>query len=142
MDKNKYRSEHPDCELIQHFPTIGREKVVPGFMEFPIFGGQCVIPSHDFHHVIGGDPAGRTDDERNVLRVNRSVHEFLTKHSCASRILSCWELKRKGCLDWEFLTRISRKCYPSIFETDKYLDAVRQFPWIEPYRRELIRRAA
>lgn len=142
MNKAEYRHQFPDCELVKHFPTERGCKVVPGYIRFPIFGGRCDVEAHHFHHVIGGDARGRTDDERNVLRLNVHVHEFVTDNSCAGRILSCWELKRKGCLDWQFLSRISRKCYPSIFETDKYLEAVRQFPWIEPYRAELTRRAA
>ena len=142
MNKTEYRQQFPDCELIKHFPTHGGCKIVPGYVQFPIFGKQCNAEAHHFHHVIGGDKAGRTDDERNVLRLNVHVHEFVTDWSCAGRILSCWELRRKGCLDWAFLSRISRKCYPSIFETDKYLAAVLMFPWIEPYHRELTRRAA
>lgn len=142
MNVNKYRTEHPDCELLKHFPTERGCKVVPGYVQFPIFKGRCDVEAHHIHHVIGGDKAGRTDDERNILRLNVHVHEFVTDWSCAGRILSFWELSQKGCLDWEFLSRISRKCYPSILETDKYLEAVRQFPWIEQYRAQLIWKVA
>lgn len=142
MNKSEYRLEHPDCELLRHFPALSGCKVVPGYARFPIFGKRCDVEAHHFHHVIGGDAVGRTDDERNVLRLNVHVHEFVTDHSCAGRILSCWELQCKGLIDWAFLSEISRKCYPSILETDPYLKACRQFPWIEPYRTQLIRRAA
>lgn len=145
MNVAKYKQEHPYCELIRHFPVDGRCHIVHlkgNTIRFPLFGGRCRIDASDLHHIIGGDPAGRTDDERNVLHLNIYVHQWVTDHPCAGRILSCWELKRKGRLDWEFLTRISRKCYPGLFENPLYLNDAERFPWIEPYRKELIRRAA
>lgn len=138
MNLPAYRRKHPCCELLKHFPTVGRSKVVPGYVEFPLFGRQCEVEAHHIHHVIGGDKRGRTDDERNVLHLNIYVHEFVTDHSCAGRILSAYELLRKQKLDCEFLASISRKCWPSVLDTDPYIDAAERFKWIEPYRLQLI----
>lgn len=142
MNPSDYRSEHDTCELLKHFPIIGGEVVVPGYVRFPIFKGKCEVESHHVHHVIGGDAMGRTNDKRNILALNVWVHEWVTEHSRAGRVLSCYELQRQGRIDWAFLSQISRKSYPSIMDTDAYIEACARWPFVEQLRTQLIRRAA
>lgn len=141
MNTSAYRAEHPYCELLSHFPVAERLKIV-GCTAFPMFGGRCRIDASELHHVVGQTKKGRTNDERNVLHLNKLVHDWVTAHPCAGRMLSCWELKRQGRLDWEFLSDLDGKCWPGLFDNHSYLADVKRFPWIEPYHRELTRRAA
>lgn len=142
MNVSEYKREHDQCELAQLFPRHGREIIVPlkPSVRFPLFGGKCYVDASELHHVIGGDPMGRSNDPRNVLHLNHYVHEFVTQHACAGRILSCWSLRLQGRIDWAYLSNISRKAYPSIFDTDLYAAACQQFPWIDVMRCELISR--
>lgn len=138
MNKAAYKLDHPYCELVTHFPVANRIKIV-GTTGFPLFGGRCRIDASELHHVVGQTSLGRTDDERNVLHLNSLVHDWVTDHPCAGRMLCCWELRRKGVLDWAFLSGLDHKCWPGLFENPSYMADVERFPWLEPYHHELIR---
>lgn len=137
-------SRASDCQLLHLFPRVDGCIVIPNQnpLHLPLFGGRCRLAADDPHHVVGQTPRGRTDDPRNVLYVSRTVHDWLTDHTCASRIICCKALKELGRLDWRFLSDLDRKRWPGIFETDPYIAATLRFPWVEPYRAELIRKAA
>lgn len=141
MNIQDFKASHPYCEAAPYFPVADRLRIV-GSTGFPLFGGQCRIEAHQIHHVVGQTWKGRSNDESNILHVNCYVHEWITDHSCAGRIISAWALHQAGRLDWALLSELDGKCWPGLFENPSYLADVQRFPWIAPYHEQLTRRAA
>lgn len=143
MIPSTYKAENPDCELAKYFRR-DNDIVVPIARQvtFPVFGKSFRLEAHHIHHIVGQTPNGRTNDIRNMLAVNYAVHDWLHEYELAGRVLCCWELRRKGVLDFAYLSKLDRKCWPGKFETDDYARQCVQFPFVEHARIELIRKAA
>ena len=129
--------ERPDmCELAEifrygHYVAVpGKDREVHTSREFP---------ASEWHHVIGKDAIGRTDDNRCGLWLSHYFHQtWFAQHHRPGRVACCFALKRMGYLDWDFLSELSRQKWPGIFETDDYVRQCSQFPAVEKMRRSLV----
>lgn len=142
--KRNYREQHPYCELAKYFTRVGNQILLPfqNVVAVRCWGRPAHIDATDLHHVIGKDARGRTYHESNVLHLCREVHSWVGD-SLAGRVLCCVELNRKGVPDWAaHLSEFSLRNYPHILDTDPYIEACDEFPWLEALRVELLRKAA
>ena len=133
------------CEAAHLLPRINGCVVVPLQPAVHLtvgYGKNIWVPGNEWHHAIGQTKAGRANDKRNILHVNHYVHEWITDNSNAGRVLTCMALRDAGRLDFAYLSKLSMRNYPWLFDTDPYIEACEPFAWLEELRVNLLMKAA
>lgn len=116
----KYRREHPWCELTPLFPSRAK-----GIHRIPLNETgeayaevQTLSPTDDLHHLgscVGGTP--RWDRPFNLIAASRVSHEWAERFASDGLVLCLYAKLLSDSLDYERLSKITHVVFPSYLET-------------------------